>query len=461
MTDLKKPNQVSSWDAISPTAKAPKAAPRKTVEAVAEPQSQKGESSSLAGERDFAIQRPNARPSLMPPGSPRLLEVAELVAAPPLEIPQRRSRRPLGGIVSFIVCVLLPTLLAGVYYFAYASNQYVVEFRFSVRDTNSSGVAGQNSASGLMASIGLSSASNSNENYMVTEYMTSLQAVEDLQKRIDVRKFFSHPSVDFLSRMDASRSVEDFARYWKSMVTAEYDTITGIAVARVQAFTPEDAYLIAQTLLASADNMINEVSQRPLREAVRFAEAEVTRAEARLKEIRADVAAYREKEGLIEPMNNVVLSNATVAGTVRGLLAQLQTDLRALQKQGLGANAAPVRALEMRIRATEDQLKSIEAQVSSQGTGSALSPIVAKYEALDQERQFAQNMVNSTMQSLEQARASAITKRLYIVPFIQPILPMASTYPNRFVATLTVAAACLLLWTVALLLSRAIKEHLA
>lgn len=461
MTDHKKRNHLSSWDAAHPEAKAPKSAPRDATEAVSGPQPRTGEPHSQPGVGDLDNQQPTPQPALMPPASRRLVEVTELVASSPLELPQRRTRRPLGGIVSFVVCVLLPTLLAGVYFFGYASNQYVVEFRFSVRDTNSSAVSGANSASGIMASIGLSSATNSNENYMVTEYMTSLQAVEDLQKKIDVRKLYSHPSVDFLSRMDASNSVEDFARYWKSMVTAEYDTITGIAVARVQAFTPQDAYLVAQTLLTSADDMINEVSQRPLREAVRFAEAEVKRAETRLKEIRADLAAYREKEGLIEPMNNVVLSNATLAGTIRGLLAQLQTDLGALQKQGLGANAAPVRTLEMRIRATEDQLKSIEAQVSRQGTGSALSPVVARYEALDQERQFAQNMLNSTMQSLEQARANAITKRLYIVPFIQPILPVSSTYPNRFIATLTVAAACLLLWTVALLLSRAIREHLA
>lgn len=378
-----------------------------------------------------------------------------------VELPQRERRsRSIGGLLSFAVCVLLPALLAGVYYFGYASPQYEVEFRFAVRDTNGT-VSTSSATAGIIASLGMSTASNSNENYMVTEYMTSLQAVEDLQKKIDLRQIYSRPFIDAWSRLDESRSLEDFAKYWKdNVVKATFDTITGIAIGRVRAFTPEDSFLVAKTLLSSADEMINEVAQRPLREAVRFSEAEVKRAEDRLRQIRDDLAKYREKEGLIEPMNNVVASNAALASTVRGLLTQLQTDKAALSKQGLGANAAPMRTLEMRIKATEDQLKAIEAQVSSQTMGGAISPIVARYEALDLERQFAQGMLTSTMQSLEQARANAVTKRLYITPFIQPALPQTSTYPNRFVATLTVTVACLFLWTIALLVSRSIKEHL-
>ncbi len=296
---------------------------------------------------------------------------------------------------------------------------------------------------------------------MVTEYMTSLQAVHDLQKRINLRQIYSRPFIDFWSRLDVSRSTEAFAKYWKdNVVKATYDTVTGISTGTVHAFTAEDSVLVATTLLSSADEMINDVAQRPLREAVRFSEAEVKRAEDRLRQIRDDLAKYREKEGLIDPMNNVVLSNATLAGTVRGLLTQLQTDKAALGKQGLGPNAPPVRSLDMRIKATEEQLKAIEAQVSSQPTGTGISPLVARYEALDLERQFAQSMLTSTMQSLEQARANAVTKRLYITPFIQPALPQTSTYPNRFVATLTVTIACLFLWTIALLVSRSIKEHL-
>lgn len=470
MVNIKKPTHLSLLDAIRPEAaaggrlrKGKRDPIGQALESGNDSMSKAQTSSTPEEKRGSVLEAPpGLRTAERPEAAPTMrFNAIETVAEPWAdELPQRRARRSLGGLLSFALCVLLPAVLAGIYYFGYASRQYEVEFRFAVRDTNGT-VSTSAATSGIIASLGMSSASNSNENYMVTEYMTSLQAVHDLQTKIDLRQIYSRPFIDLWSRLDASRSIEDFAKYWKNnVVTATFDTITGISIGRVRAFTAEDSYLVAETLLSSADEMINEVAQRPLREAVRFSEAEVRRAEDRLRQIREDLSKYREKEGLIEPMNNVVASNAALAGTVRGLLAQLQTDKAALSKQGLGANAPPMRTLDMRIKATEEQLKSIESQVSIQASGAGISPIVARYEALDLERQFAQGMLTSTMQSLEQARANAVTKRLYITPFIQPALPQTSTYPNRFVATLTVAIACLFLWTIALLISRSIKEHL-
>lgn len=408
---------------------------------------------SALGEAELLKQSPNA-PAL------RSDSAVEVGSAPTFELPQHRPGRRLGGLVSFLLCVLLPTALAAVYYLVYASDQYVVEFRFNVRDTNTA-ISASGLPPGVASSLGLGSAPNPTENFMVVEYMTSRQAVDDLDKRINLRQLYSHQFIDFWARLNASEPVERFVRYWKDVVTAEYDQLTGISVAEVRAFTPDDAYLIAKTLMSSADDMINEASQRPLREAVQYAQSEVTRAEDRLKKIRADLSAYREKEGVIEPLGSVVLSNATVTSTIRAALAQLQTEVANLKKQGLGPNAPPMQALQTRIRATEEQLKAVENEVSRKdGGSSALSPIVARYEQLDLERQFAQAALTSTLQSLEQVRSNAVVKRLYLVSFIQPARPQRSTYPRRAVAILTVAAACLMLWTIGLLLSRSIKEHL-
>lgn len=377
------------------------------------------------------------------------------------ELPRRRKRRPIGGYISFVLCVLLPTILAGVYYFVFASDQYVVQFRFAVRDT-STAVSTSAATSDLTSMVGISSTSNPTENYMVTEFMTSQQAVEELQSRIKLRELYSRPFIDFASRMDASAPIEAFSRYWKNMVTAQFDQVTGIAWAEVRAFTADDAYLIAKTLLSLGEDLINEVAQRPQREAMRYAEAEVARAEDRLRKVRAELAQYRDKTGLIEPNSSVVMANATVASTIRSSLAQIQTDMAVLRKQGVGGNAAQMQTLQTRLKATEEQLKAVENQISTATSGeSSISQAVARYEQLDLERLFAQNLLTSTMQSLEQARSNAATKRIYVVAFVQPALPQVSTYPRRYVATLTVAIACLLLWTIALLVGRSIKEHLA
>lgn len=378
---------------------------------------------------------------------------------PHLELPQRQRRRPLGGILSFLLCVVVPTIVGAVYYIGYATDQYVVEFNFAVRDT-STATSTSAAAASLTAMVGTSSSANPTENYMVTEYMVSRQAVEDLQSKINIRQRYALPFIDFWSRLDASEPMERFAKYWKTMTTAEFDIITGTAVAQVKAFTADDAYLIAKTLLSLSEELINEVAQRPQRDAVRYAEAEVKRAEDRLKDIRAALSTYREKEGVIEPTTGVVLGNATLVSTLRATLSQLQTDMSALQKNRISANSPQMQNLQIRIKATQEQIKEVEGQISSAGQGTAIAQVVARYEQLDLERQFAQNMLTSTMQSLEQARSNAMTKRIYITPYVMPAMPQTSLYPRRFVAILTVAGACLLLWTIALLLARSIREHL-
>jgi len=357
--------------------------------------------------------------------------------------------------------VILPVVIASIYYIGYASNQYVAEFRFAVRDTSASG-GGAASGAGIGALLGLSSTPNSEENYMVTDYLTSAQAVEDLEKKIKIREFYSRPTIDWWSRIDSTVPLERFARYWRYMTVANYDQITGTAVAQVRAFAPEDAYLIATTLVSLSEDLVNEVSQRPQREAVLYAEAEVRRAEDRLKLVRGQLTQYRNRESVIDPNSSVVLSNATLASAVRQTLAQYQTDLAVLQKQGLPQNAYQAQSLRNRIKATQEQLKEIESEISNtKQRDSALSTVVGNYEQLDMERQFAQNMVNSTMQTLEQVRANAIAKRIFVTPYVRPYLPQASLYPNRAVAILTVAGVCFMVWTVALLVVRSIREHLA
>jgi capsular polysaccharide transport system permease protein len=384
-------------------------------------------------------------------------EVAE-----PLVLPQRqRGTVRIGGIVSFVLCVALPTILAAVYYIWFASDQYVVEWRYAVRDS-STATSTSAAASAMTSLLGTSTSASVPENYMVTEYIKSEQAVIDLEKRIGLRSLYSRPSIDFLSRFDDRLPVERLVRYWENMISASYDSITGTAGVEIRAFTPQDAYLIATTLIDLTEDLVNEVAQRPQREAVRYAEAEVARAEERLRKVRADLTEYRNKASVIEPNSGVVLSNATVATTLRQTISQYQSDLGNLIRGGLSQDAAQVQALRRRITAVQDQLRQVESEIAKSGDGNQpLAQVVGRYEELDLERQFAQALLTSTVQSLEQARSNAVARRLFILPFVRPALPESSTYPKRLVAILTVAGASAMLWTIALLIGRSIREHLA
>ena len=374
-------------------------------------------------------------------------------------LPQGGRKRSFGVLVSFILCVLIPVIGASVYYCAIASDQYVSEFNFVVRDSKSavSGTSG-GAVPAVMSMMG--GAGSSVENYMVAEYLLSGEAVEALQKRLDLVQMYSRPEIDWLARLDPSAPIERIIPYWRRMVSATYDQITGLGVAQIRAFAPKDAYEIASELVKLSETLVNDIANRPQRDAVRFAQDDVKRAEDRLRQTREDLAKYRDKELLIEPQADAVAGKIAVAQSLRTSISTMETELTILQSSKLSKNSSQFIGLQNRIEATRAQLRAVESQVGTARDGSTpLSKVVGEYERLDLERQFAQNLLNLSVQNLEQARSNALVQHVYVTAFIAPRMAQSSTYPKRITSILLLGLGCLLFWTVGMLIVRSVREH--
>jgi len=379
---------------------------------------------------------------------------------PPLmPLPERLRRRGTSTLRSFIALVMVPTLIASVYYTFVASDQYVSEFRFAVRDSKSAakGNSGDANISGLLAGM---SSPNGPENYIVVDYLKSRQAVDDLMEKIDVKSKYTRSSIDWWSRFDASKPMEAFAGYWQSMITANYDQVTGIAIAQVRAFSPGDAHELAVALLDQSEELINRIANRPQLDAIESARAEVKHAEARLEAIRAELLSFRNTEQVIDPNASIVTSNIATAQMLRTNLTQLLAELGTLRER-LDEKAPSVQVLQSKIRATQEQLSEIEKRVANGADGSkSLSTVVARFEQLELDRQFAQTQLLTAMQSLERARMSALEKHMYVTPFVQPVRAESPSYPRRLLSIMVTMLFCFLLWTISLLVFRSIREHL-
>lgn len=376
-------------------------------------------------------------------------------------LPQRRKTSSRWTLISFGLLVLAPVVLAAVYYAFIASPQYVTEFRFSVTDnTPSSTLASSASSIGGLSSLLGGAMTSSSQNYLVADFLMSREAVDELQKKINITSLYERPNIDWWSRFGRSEPIEKFVTYWQSMVNASYDQVTGLATAQVRAFTPQDSLLIANMLVGMAEHLVNDIATRPQRDAVKYAEAEVKRAEDRLKEIQSELTNYRNSENVIDPNNSVVMSNVTLAQSLRANITQMETQLSSLLQQKINRSSPNAQVLQSRITATKSQLADVEAQISKNtGGNQALSKIVSRYEQLMLDRSFAQSMVTSTMSTLEMARATAAAQHLYITPYVRPALPESSTYPNRIASVGWVAFIAFFIWLLGLLLYRSIQEH--
>jgi len=122
-------------------------------------------------------------------------EAAAIAGTRPRALTEGLSRF-LGSVnIWFWAIVGLPTLIAGVYFFAIASDLYSSEVKFIVRGPNK---APTSAISAMLSSSG--AAGGSEDTYAVLDYITSRDAARRLEREVDLRALLSRPEGDLITR---------------------------------------------------------------------------------------------------------------------------------------------------------------------------------------------------------------------------------------------------------------------
>ncbi|HXV00341.1 MAG TPA: hypothetical protein VG166_07575 [Caulobacteraceae bacterium] len=363
----------------------------------------------------------------------------------------------------FIASLIVPTLLGIIYYGLIAANQYVCEFRFTVQDPATSpamaeAAAATSALSTMFGPAGSAATPDQLNSFVATDYDRSAQAAADLDQRLDLRKIYSRGNSDWLARLASHSTNEQLASYYKRMSYSLSDPATGLTVARVRAFTPQDAYAIAQTLYGLTALTVNSAGQSSRVDSVNFAKSEVDRLHKVEADLDARMTTLRNRNGVIDPTTGAVAGNITLATTLRANIAQIQTQIGSLTQQLHNPNAPQIQPLKSQLAAARSQLGSVEAEVNG-GRNKALTTVVGQFESLTLQRQTTEQALTAAIANLQQAIAQRNSERIYLAPYVRPLMPTSSTYPERLKGMIIVFMASLLVWVTGLLLANALLEH--
>jgi capsular polysaccharide transport system permease protein len=374
--------------------------------------------------------------------------------------PRRLKRRRFGGLLglSALLTLGIPTLVAGIYYGLVASNQYVTTFEFAVRGPERPGNDGIGSFIGLPGAGAMIP-----DAFIVTNFINSEQAVEEVDHDVDLRSMFSHPDIDLWSRLGPQMTNEDLAKYWKDMVSARFDMMTGIVSVSANAFTPQESLKLANAIVTRSSEMFAQLNREAQRDLVSLSEENLVRADQRLHEARQALQSFRGTSGVVDPGKVAaenMQANLQAAGKMREELNTLKAQYASIR--ALSPRAPSLAALATRIKALEDQLRAAELD---QPTGvpepkQATPEAVGRYEALQLDYQFAEKLYTSALEARDKARNLAQSRQAYLALFIKPSLPQASLYPDRARSVLTVLLAAAAVWFIGVLLTYAVRDHL-
>ena len=372
--------------------------------------------------------------------------------------PGVRARRLWRRYKWFVLIVIAPTLPLAAYLYAMASDQYVSEAHFLVRTQGGGDPAP--SAGGITAALGFGGggAAASSEAQSVSDYLTSHDVVDTLQKRLNLVALFRRPEADIVSRLPVADPTPEFLlRYYQQQVDVYYDLDNGITTLKARAFRPQDAYQLSRTLLALGEQRVNEMNIRGFSDAVSLSRRQLDEAEKALSEVQTQLTRFRQSERDVDP-----------AGTAQaqiGLVSRLSQELSAARAQLattqslIGADSPQVVALRQQIRSLESQLATQNNRLA--GGASAIAEGLGGYERLRIQQELLAKRYESASTVYQQARQNAVRQQLYLVRVVEPNMPVKSLYPRRALTLLTVFCALLVIYAIGWLIAAGVREHAA
>lgn len=363
---------------------------------------------------------------------------------------KRRFRLP----VLFWVTVVLPTVLATLYYGLIATDRYISESRFIVRSPQ------RPIQSGALSAIlqGTGFARSLEDTYSVHDFIVSRDALAELEKNLEVSTRFRQAGLDVFNRypqIDFEDNFEALHRYYQKRVSVDYDATSSVSVLRVSAFSAEDAKRINEMLLAMSERLVNQISERARQDMIRFASKEVQEAEKRLKASVISLASFRNQKSVLDPEKQSVIQLQQVSKLQEEIIA---TTTQLAQLRAHTPDNPQIPGLLTRLDTLQKAMRAESAKVT--GGDTSLAQKTAGYEPLVMERTFAEKQLAAAMISLETARNEAQRQQLYLERIVQPNLPDVAVEPRRVRSVFIVLVLGLVSWGILSLLAASIKEHL-
>jgi capsular polysaccharide transport system permease protein len=353
----------------------------------------------------------------------------------------------------FVLTVLLPTAVACMYFGVIASDVYISEARFVVRNPQRQSVTG--GLGSLLQGTGF--ARSQDDTYSVHDYVLSRDALRELDQQLQVRKAYSSGEIDFINRfpgLSPDDSFEAFFRHYRKYVTIDYDTVSSITTLYVRAYTAEDSRKFNDLLLQMGERLVNNLNTRSRQDLIQVAQKEVQAAEERSKVAAVALSGFRGKQSLFDPDRQSALQLQGVAKLQEELLS---AEAQLTQLRQLSPDNPQIPSLKSRVEALRKTISSEGSKVA--GADGSLTSKSAAYDRLQLEKVFAERQLATALAALESARNEAQRKQLYLERLVQPNLPDKALEPRRIRSIFTVLLLGLILWGVVSLIVASVKEH--
>ena len=215
---------------------------------------------------------------------------------------------------------------------------------------------------------------------------------------------------------------------------------------------------MANEVFAQSTKMINELSTIAREDTMRYTREELALAQQQLSEARQALTAYRTENQIVDPNADIQIQ--------MGLLTTLQQQLgeELIDYDLLRDNAQPgdprIAQVEQRIAAIRRRIAQERAKFGGGNDPATDYPtIVAEFERLAVEREFAQQKYTAALSNFDTAQAEAQRQSRYLAGFVRPTLAERAEYPRRLLILGLVLLLSGVAWSILALIYYSLRDR--
>lgn len=367
----------------------------------------------------------------------------------------REAGRSRGIRLSFLVVVLLPSLLFALYNIL-AADRYVAGASFVVRSMQS-GQGGGDLLENITGSV--SSGSTKSDSYIVRRYLESADLVREIDAEFGLQELYGGGRGDIAQRLRAGSSFEDKLSYWQRRVRSTYDHTTGILTLEVQAFSAIDAERVAKAVLDKVRRLVNDLSHSAREASLVYAREELEGAEVALLDAQEKLKAFRAENGFADLAMSAGHDDRLIS-ELNGQIVSERANLEVLA-MNVSEPGPNITRIQQRIAALEGQRDQLLIERGGKGgeAGVVSAEAMGIYETLSLGVEIARSRYVATLQGMETARRDAERQQRYLAVFDHPYAADEAQYPRRIIDSLVGALGMLVVWAIGCFLLQMVRDH--
>lgn len=344
------------------------------------------------------------------------------------ELAARRRKKMMLLMVRLAAFVLLPTLIAGYYFYAVATPMYSTKSEFLILKAESSG--------GAMGSLFSGTQFATNQDAIaVQSYLTSKDAMLRLDRDEGFKSHFTQEFIDPIQRLDPEPTNEEAYSLYKRHVQIGYDPTEGVIKMEVMAADPQIAANFSSALIGYAEERVDNLSLRKRSNAVKDAEEGLIDAESARREAQEKLVRMQQEGNVVDPEGRIAALRSQI-NTYELQLQEKQLQLQALLDNSR-PNQAKVEGAQGDIRRLEALLDRLNREMTTATTGKdSLAEVAVQIKLAEADLSTRDLMLQTALERLEQARRDADSQARYLTTSVVPVPSEDPSYPRKFENTM-------------------------